>query len=173
MNGIIDNFDIIEKIINKNFNINHIKLCNIIPYICKKLNNIKKIIEKKTYKYEINLIKRIKQKLNNTSPDINFDVISAQQFIICNRKLILSKQVMPHYNIVLSKINFRFYCDCTFCNNTIPCGNGIIDEFDYDEYEFIVNKLLINYNWWTSYFGEYAYNYYDKELFNYTDQHLK
>lgn len=156
-------FDLFQIIFSNIYSHSEIIRNNIL--VCKEFyNNINTYIDIR-YRYEKKMLKNICKKLNGFNTDINFKVKSVEEFKNKNNHIIGNIKNLTFYNIPIDEFNKNFYCDCDYCSYTIPCGNGIINEFDYEEYVFLVNVLLNNYNWWAKYLGYFSYNYYDKELY--------
>jgi len=160
---VFGNFDLFQNIFSNIFSHHEIIFKNIL--VNKEFNNNINTYIDIYYRYEQKMLKSIYKKLNGFNPKIDFNVKSVEEFKNKNDNMMGKIKSLTFYNIPIDEFNENFYCDCGYCSYKIPCGNGIIDEFDFDEYEFLVKLLLNNYNWWANYLGYFAYNYYDKELY--------
>ena len=121
------NIDIIELILSK-LDYTHKEYIKKIPYVCKDFNiSINNIINKK-FKNESIMLQKIKIKLNDYY-EVDFNVKSVEEFKKKNDyEIMCNKTISDNFN----DFNEIFYCDCSKCFNTMPCGRGATYEYDYE-----------------------------------------
>lgn len=138
--------DIIELILTK-IDYTHKQYIKILPYVCKDFNICIKNIILKKFMYENNMLQKIKIKLNNSSI-IDFNIKSVEEFKSKNDyEIMTSASKSDNFN----DFNEIFYCDCSKCYNTAPCGRGSFYEYDYDEYKFLYLNFPY-FNWWIKFY---------------------
>ena len=148
--------DIIELILSK-LDYKHKQYIKILPYVCKDFNICIKNIVLKKFMYENNMLQKIKIKLNNSSI-VDFDVKSVEEFKSKNDYEIIKASTKSNN---FNDFNEIFYCDCSKCYNTLPCGRGCISQYDYDEYKFLYLNFS-DFNWWIIYYD-------DEDWYTFTD----
>lgn len=155
--NILNNQDYLNCILNKLNRLTHSNL-TLFSKVNKIFKNVVDLIIDEKFKYEKEMLNKIKEKINYNIDlfNINFDIKSIEEF--------KKKNNYDSYNktTTFNDFNEIFYCDCPLCHNTEPCGRGGMDEFTYEEYKFIF--LNFDYfNWWIIYDN---YNIYDDKLIN-------
>jgi len=148
--------DIIELILSK-LDYTHKQYIKKLSYVSKDFNICIKNIVLKKFMYENNMLQKIKIKLNNSSI-VDFDVKSVEEFKSKNDyEIIKASTKCNNFN----DFNEIFYCDCSNCYNTLPCGRGSISQYDYDEYKFLYLNFS-DFNWWIIYYD-------DEDWYTFTD----
>lgn len=145
--------DIIELILLK-LNYTHKHYIRSISSVCKKFYICTENIILKKFEYECNMLKKINIKLNNVKSIVDFNVKSVDEFKCKNDyEIILENTQCDNFN----DFNEIFYCDCSKCYNTLPCGRGSISQYDYNEYKFLYLNFS-NFNWWIIYYDHEDWN---------------
>jgi len=148
--------NIIELILSK-LDYTHKQYIKNLYSVCKNFNICTKNIILKKFKYETNMLQKIKIKLNNSSI-IDFDVKSVEEFKFKNDyEIMTAASQSDNFN----DFNEIFYCDCSKCYNTLPCGRSTFSPYDYDEYKFLYLNFS-NFNWWIIYYN-------DEDWYTFTD----
>lgn len=146
------NIDIIQLILSK-LNYKHKEYIKILPYVSKDFNICINNIILKKFIYENNMLQKIKIKLNNSSI-VDFNVKSVEEFKSKNNyEVITAVTQSDNFN----DFNEIFYCDCSKCYNTLPCGHGTSSPYDYDEYKFLYLNFP-HFNWWIIYYDNEDWN---------------